>query len=138
MKETTFNEMLSLKQVAFLICLKLISCDESLDRESRGIDSKGFATLIEIGRLVANFGVENLEENAKEFLDFISNNIVVFYYLLIGAIVTHMITFALILVAVRSNENELKTETYNLKSYPSSSVYTTNDREYWPARESEV
>ena len=130
--------MLSLKQVAFLFCLKFISCDESLDREARGIDSKGFATLIEIGRLVANFGVENLEENVKEFLDFISNNIFVFYYLIIGAIVTQMITFALVLVAIRSKEKELKTETYNLKSYPSSSIYTTNDREYWPARESQV
>ena len=130
--------MLSLKQVAFLFLLGFITCDESLDRESRGIDSKGFATLIEIGRLIANFGVENLEDNFKEILTFISNNIFVFYYLIVGTIVTHMITFALILVAIRAKEKQLKTETYHLNNYPSSSVYETNDREYWPAKESYV
>ena len=130
--------MLSLKQVAFLFYLKFISCEENLDREARGIDSKGFATLIEIGRLIANFGVENLEDNLKEILTFISNNIFVFYYLIIGTIVTHMITFLLILVAIRTKEKHLETETYHLNKYSSSSVYTTNDREYWPARESQV
>ena len=53
--------MTFVRVVAVLFSIKLISCEEALDRESRGIDSKGFATLIEIGRLVANFGVDNLE-----------------------------------------------------------------------------
>ena len=60
------NEMTFVRVVAVLFLIKLISCEETLERESRSIDSKGFATLIEIGRLIANFGVDNLEHYVKE------------------------------------------------------------------------
>ena len=138
------------KQVTFLFLINLIS-GETLERESRGIDSKGFATLIEIGRLVANFGVDNLEDNVKRFFGFISKNIFIFYYLILGTIVIHMITFTLILFAVRVKDTKKEPTSlmYSPNIYDSISDINsqsshctvqldTNDRDYWPARETIV
>ena len=138
------------KQVTFLFLINLIS-GETLERESRGIDSKGFATLIEIGRLVANFGVDNLEDNVKRFFGFISKNIFIFYYLILGTIVIHVITFTLILFAVRVKDTKTEPQSlmYSPKIYDSISEINsqsshctvnldTNDRDYWPAKETIV
>ena len=141
------NEMTFVRVVAVLFLIKLISCEETLERESRGIDSKGFATLIEIGRLVANFGVDNLEHNVKDFFQFISKNIFIFYYLILGTIVIHMVSFVMILFAVRVKDPKKEpTLRYDPEVYADitsqSSFCTvnleTNDRQYWPAKESYV
>ena len=141
----SFYKMVISKYVTFLFYIKLISCEETLERESRGIDSKGFATLIEIGRIIANFGVDNLQENVNNFFGFISKNIFVFYYLILGTILIHMITFTLILCAVSGKETTKET----LNNQPSFSRHNsfdshctinldTSDRDYWPAKETIV
>ena len=141
--------MTFVRVVAVLFLIKLISCEQTLERESRGIDSKGFSILIEIGRLIANFGVDNLEHNVKDSFQFISKNIFIFYYLILGTIVIHMVSFGMILFAVRVKDPKKEpspTLTYDPKLYADitsqSSFCTvnleTNDRQYWPAKESYV
>ena len=140
--------MTFVRVVVVLFLIKLISCEETLERESRGIDSKGFATLIEIGRLIANFGVDNLEHNVKDFFQFISKNIFIFYYLILGTIVIHMVSFGMILFAVRvkdpkkeptlTSDPKLYADITSQSSFCTMCNLETNDREYWPARESYV
>ena len=137
-------KMVISKYVTFLFYIKLISCEETLERESRGIDSKGFATLIEIGRIIANFGVDNLQENVNNFFGFISKNIFVFYYLILGTILIHMITFTLILCAVSGKEtketpkNKPTFSRHNSFDSHGSVNLDMSDLDYWPAKETIV
>lgn len=112
--------------VAFLFCGILA---EELERDTRGLDSQGFKALIEIGRLINNIGVDNIESHIQGFVALVAKNIVIFYFLIFSAFLAHFVTFFFIMIAVRSrslkyNLRTAEVETENLE---------TNDFEYWPA-----
>ena len=78
---------------AIVLFLIVFSSCEELERDTRGLDSQGFKALIELGKMINNFGVENLENNFHAFLNIISRNILIIYSLLLTAIVANLVTF---------------------------------------------
>ena len=118
------------------IAIFLFSCifAEELERESRGLDSQGFKALIELGKLINNFGIENIEDKFHGVFSLISKNVVIFYFLIFACFLAHLVTFLVILFAVRSKPETI----YNLRETNANSDFTlyrnfdTNDRDYWP------
>ena len=104
--------MVLLRGGALLFFIEFCICDDSLDREARGIDSKAFNTLIKVGHLIAEFGVDNLEHYTAGIIHVISKNVFIFYFLLLATIFTHLLTFSLTLLAVKSKEKSV-TKTYH-------------------------
>ena len=104
--------MVLLRGGAVLFFITFCLCDDSLDREARGIDSKAFNTLIKVGHLIAEFGVDNLESYITGLIHVISKNVFIFYFLLLAAIFTHLLTFSFTLLAVKSKEKPV-TQTYH-------------------------
>ena len=115
--------------VTFLFLFQIILCQE-LDRDTRALNSQGFKALIELGKIVNEFGIDNIETYVRGFLHIISRNLLTLYALIFGVIITHFITFFLTLFALKPKKIK-----YNLRSKtpatPANSE--TNDRDYWPA-----
>lgn len=121
--------MVSMRAVILLFS---VIFGEELDRQSRTLDSQGFKALIEIGKLINNFGIDNIESHVNGFLGFISKNLVIFYFLIFASFLAHFVTFFLTLIAVKSKP----TQSYNLRRAEKMSSLEnmdTNEREYWPA-----
>ena len=126
--------------VIAIFLFSFIFCEE-LERETRNLDSQGFKALLELGKLISNFGIDNLEQNVTGFINHVSKNLIVFYFLLFATFLAHFVTFFCIIITVRSRP----TKTYNLRTTSTTSDFeeftlntrnlnfNTNDREYWPA-----
>ena len=114
--------------VTFLILLQIITAEE-LDRDTRALNSQGFKALIELGKIINEFGIENIENYIQGFLNLISRNLLTVYVLIFGVILAHFLTFFLTLIALKPKK--LK---YNLRSQEvKTENEETNDRQYWPA-----
>ena len=126
--------MITRKKV--IILFFAFSFAEELERDTRGLDSQGFKALLEIGHLINNFGIENIEDQVQGFVTVIGKNVVIFYFLLFSSFLAHFITFIFTFIA-------LKTKKRNSSQMPipddaSDFAYDTNDREYFPAKISEI
>ena len=114
-----------------LILLFLTICQgEEIDRSPRGLDSQGFRALIDIGKFISKFGVENFENDLKGAFKLIAHNIFIFYFLLISVITSQLLTFTLTLFAIRGKKTK-ETMKYVVGDEEDIS-YDTNDRTYWP------
>ena len=102
---------------------------EEIERSPRGLDSQGFRALIDIGKFITKFGVENFENDLKGAFKLISHNIFIFYFLLISVITSQLLTFTLTLFAIRGKKS--KAMKYIVRNEEDIS-YDTNDRTYWP------
>lgn len=121
--------MKSYASVIILFLVVFSSCEE-LERDTRGLESQGFKALIELGKMINNFGVENLESNFHSFFDIISRNILIIYSLLLTAIIANVVTFFLTLILLKPKKLR-----YNLRNEESNRQENldTNDRQYWPS-----
>ena len=107
-----------------------LSFGEEIERSPRGLDSQAFRALLDVGNFISKFGVENFEKDLKGTFSLISHNIFVFYFLLIAAITSQLLTFALTIFAIRARKRRAPS-VYPDISLHSDIPYDTNDREYW-------
>ena len=112
-----------------LLFLNLALCEE-IERSPRGLDSQAFRALLNIGNFISKFGVENFEEDLKGAFNLISHNIFIFYFLLIAAISSQFLTFALTIFAIRGKKKRAPSLHSDISVHPDI-PYDTNDREYW-------
>ena len=116
--------------VMFILLFLTFSQGEEIDRSTRGLDTQGFRALIDIGKFISKFGVENFENDLKGAFKLISQNIFIFYFLLISVITSQLLTFTLTLFAIRGKKPK-ETMKYIVRDEEDIS-YDTNDRTYWP------
>lgn len=121
-----------------LILLNLAVANEELARTIRGFDPNAFKTFIQLGKILGDFGVENLEKNVKNTIGLIYRNIFIFYYLLISIILLNFIYFSM-MVFFKMTKKSFKYPIKNRSCDVNSEFeYVTNDREYFPAKISEL
>ena len=116
--------------VMLIFSIVIFSQADEIDRSPRGLDSQGFRALIDIGKFISKFGVENFENDLKGAFKLISHNIFIFYFLLISVITSQLLTFTLTLFAIRAKKPK-ETMKYIVRDEEDIS-YDTNDRTYWP------
>ena len=116
--------------VMLIFSIVIFSQADEIDRSPRGLDSQGFRALIDIGKFISKFGVENFENDLKGAFKLISHNIFIFYFLLISVITSQLLTFTLTLFAIRGKKPK-ETMKYIVRDEEDIS-YDTNDRTYWP------
>ena len=115
------------------------SVAEELERDTRGLDSQGFKALIDIGRLISNFGVENIEGQVNGFVALVGKNVVIFYFLLFDSFIAHFVTFFFTIFAMRNKKirNSARMP-IPVPDDASDFAYDTNEREYFPAKISDI
>lgn len=106
--------MITTRLTLFLFLVHFFPAEE-LDRETRGLDSQGFAGLIKIGKLISNFGVENLEANFNQIWHLISKNVEIFYYMLIGLAFINALIFLMICLSMHIFQIKIKTAQNNFQ-----------------------
>ena len=111
--------------IGLLFFMPLSFADE-IDRSPRGLDSQGLRALIDIGKFISEFGVENFEHDLKGAFKLISRNIFIFYFLLITVITSQLLTFTLTLFTIRAKKAE---ETLRYEIRKDEEIST--DRIYW-------
>ena len=126
--------MTSTSKVIFLFLA--FSMGEELERDTRGLESQGFKALIEIGHLISNFGVDNIENNVHGFVTLVGKNLVIFYFLLLASFMAHLVTFFFTLTAMRKKIRS--SIQMPVSDDASDFAYETNEHEYFPAKISAV
>ena len=115
------------------------SVAEELERDTRGLDSQGFKALIDIGRLISNFGVENIEGQVNGFVALVGKNVVIFYFLIFASFIAHFVTFFFTIFVMRNKKIWNSTRMpIPVPDDASDFAYDTNEREYFPAKISDI
>ena len=104
-----------------------LSFADEIDRSPRGLDSQGLRALIDIGKFISDFGVENFGRDLKGAFKLISQNIFIFYVLLITVITSQLLTFTLTLFTIRAKKAK---ETLRYEVRKDEEIST--ERLYWP------
>ena len=115
------------------------SVAEELERDTRGLDSQGFKALIDIGRLISNFGVENIEGQVNGFVALVGKNVAIFYFLLFASFIAHFVTFFFTIFVMRNKKIRASARMpIPVPDDASDFAYDTNEREYFPAKISDI
>ena len=115
------------------------SVAEELERDTRGLDSQGFKALIDIGRLISNFGVENIEGQVNGFVALVGKNVVIFYFLIFASFIAHFVTFFFTIFVMRNKKiRDSVRMPIPVPDDASDFAYDTNEREYFPAKISDI
>ena len=125
------------KKVIFLFLA--FSHAEELERDTRGLDSQSFKALLEIGRLISNFGVDNIEGQVHGFVGVVGKNVIVFYFLLFASLMAHFVTWSFTIIAIRNKkiQNSIQMP-IPVPDNVTGFSYDTNEREYFPPKISDI
>ena len=107
---------MNFKQATPYFLLFFISKSEELERVTRGLDSQGFKALIEVGKLINNFGVENIENNVQQIVSFLIKNYQIIFYILIFIVASNILVFAMSCISVHILEIKMKKLTLRQKA----------------------